>query len=60
MEVCSLRDELNDFKTLETTVYGVSVQNQESHKKFAGKHNLGFPLLKLPNQSRPGMQKFKS
>ena len=45
MEVCSLRDELNDFKTLETVVYGISVQNRESHKKFADKHNLGFPLL---------------
>ena len=45
MEVCSLRDELNDFKVLETAVYGISVQNQESHKKFVDKYSLGFPLL---------------
>ena len=45
MEVCSLWDELNNFETLEVAVYGVSVQNQKSHKKFADKHSLGFPLL---------------
>lgn len=39
------RDRLNDFQALGVQVLGVSVDSVESHKKFAGKHHLNFPLL---------------
>ena len=44
-EACQFRD---DFKTLEALgakVIGVSVDDSFSHKKFAEKYNLPFPLL---------------
>ena len=44
-EACQFRD---DFKTLETLgakVIGVSIDDSFSHKKFAEKYNLPFPLL---------------
>ncbi len=44
-EACHFRD---DFKTLESLgakVIGVSIDNSFSHKKFAEKYNLPFPLL---------------
>jgi peroxiredoxin Q/BCP len=44
-EACQFRD---DFKTLEALgakVIGVSIDDSFSHKKFAEKYNLPFPLL---------------
>jgi thioredoxin-dependent peroxiredoxin len=44
-EACSFRDNLPDFKKLKTAVLGVSVLDTKSKAKFAGKHDLNFPLL---------------
>lgn len=44
-EACSFRDSLNDFKKHGVQVLGVSCDSPESHKKFAEKFHLNFPLL---------------
>ncbi|MCY4359804.1 MAG: peroxiredoxin [Cyanobacteria bacterium MAG APA_bin_95] len=44
-EACHFRDNLTHFQTLGATVLGVSGDDLESHKRFAAKHNLAFPLL---------------
>lgn len=44
-EACSFRDHLNDFKKYDVQVLGVSCDSLESHKKFAQKFKLNFPLL---------------
>jgi peroxiredoxin Q/BCP len=45
IEACSFRDKLNSLRALWTEVVGVSVDSLESHKQFAEKHNLNFPLV---------------
>jgi thioredoxin-dependent peroxiredoxin len=44
-EACAIRDIMPDFKKLKLRVFGVSVQGEKSHKKFAEKYNLPFTLL---------------
>lgn len=44
-EACSIRDMMPDFKKLKLQVFGVSIQDAKSHKKFAEKYNLPFTLL---------------
>lgn len=44
-EACSFRDHLNSLKYHGVVVLGVSKDSVESHKKFAEKHGLNFPLL---------------
>lgn len=41
----SLRDELSRFKAQDTFVLAASVQDLESHRRFAEEENLNFPLL---------------
>ena len=41
----SFRELLSEFKTLGAEIYGVSADPLESHKAFAEKYNLNFPLL---------------
>ena len=45
IEACSFRDKLNSLRALWTEVVGVSVDSLESHRQFAEKHNLNFPLV---------------
>jgi len=45
VEVCSLRDGLSTIAGHDTQVFGVSVQDANSHKKFTEAYNLNFPLL---------------
>lgn len=45
IEACSMRDNLPHFDDIKAVVLGISVDNVESHKKFAQKHNLPFTLL---------------
>jgi peroxiredoxin Q/BCP len=45
IEACSFRDKLNSLGALWTEVVGVSVDSPESHKQFAEKHSLNFPLV---------------
>ncbi len=44
-EACAIRDMMPDFKKLELQVFGISIQNAKSHKKFAEKYDLPFTLL---------------
>lgn len=44
-EACSFRDNYEEFLKYDCQVVGISGDNNESHKKFAQKHNLNFPLV---------------
>ena len=44
-EVCNFRDEIFKLHELGAEVVGVSVDNTDSHRKFAEKYNVPFPLL---------------
>jgi len=44
-EACGIRDRFAEFKKLKAVVLGVSADSVESHKKFADKFTLPFPLL---------------
>ncbi|UCE90525.1 MAG: peroxiredoxin [Pseudomonadota bacterium] len=44
-EACQFRDDIYQLHALGAQVLGVSIDNQESHKAFAEKHGLPFPLL---------------
>ena len=44
-EACHFRDDLFQLEKLSAKVIGVSVDDSESHAKFAKKYNLPFPLL---------------
>jgi len=44
-EACHFRDDIFLFKKVGAQVLGVSIDTQESHKKFAEKYSLPFPLL---------------
>lgn len=44
-EACDFRDNLGQFESADTVVLGVSTDSIKSHEKFAGKHELPFPLL---------------
>jgi len=44
-EACGLRDEYEQFAKLNTLVFGISPDEEKSHRKFIDKHNLPFPLL---------------
>ena len=44
-EACGIRDTFSQFKGLNATVFGVSFDSVESHKKFIEKYGLPFVLL---------------
>jgi peroxiredoxin Q/BCP len=44
-EACEFRDNIFAFKKINTQILGVSLDDAESHKKFAENHGLPFPLL---------------
>jgi peroxiredoxin Q/BCP len=44
-EACSFRDDLAKLEKLGAQVVGVSVDDTESHARFANKYHLPFPLL---------------
>lgn len=44
-EACSFRDDLRQLEKLGAKVVGVSVDDSDSHAKFAEKYHLPFPLL---------------
>ena len=45
IEACSFRDNLSKLKKLNAEVFGISNDNQASHKKFSKKFKLPFKLL---------------
>jgi thioredoxin-dependent peroxiredoxin len=44
-EACSLRDNYDDFLEKGYAVIGVSMDSEKSHKGFASKYSLPFPLI---------------
>lgn len=44
-EACNLRDNFDEFLDKGFSIIGVSGDSEMSHKKFAEKHNLPFPLI---------------
>jgi peroxiredoxin Q/BCP len=44
-EACNFRDNITEIEKLGVQVLGVSKDNVASHKKFAEKYSLNFPLL---------------
>jgi len=49
-EACSFRDLHQDLLKAKLRVLGVSPQDVESHRRFADKHGLNFPLLADPDK----------
>ena len=45
MEACAFRDSYADLQALGAEVWGVSGDDAASHRRFASKHRLPFPLL---------------
>ncbi len=44
-EACEFRDDIFAFKELDCQILGVSLDDEVSHKSFADKYSLPFPLL---------------
>ncbi|MCK5325336.1 MAG: peroxiredoxin [Woeseiaceae bacterium] len=44
-EACEFRDNIFAYRELNAQILGVSLDDVESHKKFAANHSLPFPLL---------------
>lgn len=44
-EACSFKDNMSKLKSLGVQILGISCDDIESHKKFADKYKLNFPLL---------------
>lgn len=49
-QACSLRDGFDTLTKNNIVVLGVSTDDEKSHQKFIGKHDLPFPLLADVNQ----------
>jgi thioredoxin-dependent peroxiredoxin len=47
-QLCNYRDNLDTFADLGVEVLAINPQTDESHRKFATKHKLPFPLLSDP------------
>lgn len=48
-EACNLRDHYNELLSNGFAVVGISPDSEASHKKFAGKYGLPFPLIADPS-----------
>jgi peroxiredoxin Q/BCP len=44
-EACAFRDRMDDYRSGDIQVYGVSLDSPESHRQFREKYGLNFPLL---------------
>ena len=44
-QACEFRDNIFAFREINAQILGISVDDVESHKKFAEKHGLPFPIL---------------
>lgn len=50
-EACTFRDNLPKFKKGQAAVLGVSILDEKSKAKFAGKYDITFPLLADPDHA---------
>jgi peroxiredoxin Q/BCP len=44
-QACSFRDAIDEYKSKDIVVLGVSADDETSHQAFTQKYNLNFPLL---------------
>jgi len=49
-EACEFRDNIFAFREANAQILGISVDDVDSHKKFAEKHSLPFPILADPTK----------
>jgi peroxiredoxin Q/BCP len=49
-QMCSVRDRWSDYMATGAQIVGISTDTVESHKGFAAKYNLPFPLLADPSE----------
>lgn len=49
-QACTLRDAWADLQAADLKVLGVSADSLDSHRRFADKYNLPFPILSDPNK----------
>ncbi len=49
-QACSFRDNIFGFRELDAQILGISVDDVKSHKNFAEKHSLPFPILADPRK----------
>ena len=47
-EACAFRDDIAQLRRMHVALLGISVDDVDSHRKFAQKHGLPFPLLADP------------
>lgn len=50
-QLCDYRDHLGVFQNLGVDVLGINPQSLDSHRRFAEKHGLSFPLLSDEDKS---------
>jgi peroxiredoxin Q/BCP len=53
-QACELRDNIFAFRKADAVILGVSVDDVESHKKFAADHSLPFDILADPTREVSG------
>ena len=51
LQACSFRDNFQDLEQLGAVVWGVSGDDNVSHRRFASRHSLPFPLLSDPGNA---------
>lgn len=49
-EACNFRDNYHKLQSMGVQILGISKDSIESHKKFAEKYNLNFPILSDPDK----------
>ncbi len=59
-EACAFRDDIEKFIAADILVYGVSIDDLQSHVKLKQKFNLNFPLLSDSNKVLVGALGIKS
>jgi peroxiredoxin Q/BCP len=57
-EACNFRDSINKFDKFKVQILGVSKDSVASHKKFAEKYSLNFPILS--DESKKTIKAYKS
>lgn len=57
-EACNFRDSFRELQKLSVQILGVSKDSVASHKKFAEKYNLNFPILS--DESHEVIKKYKA
>jgi peroxiredoxin Q/BCP len=57
-EACNFRDSIDKYQKLGAAILGISKDSEASHKKFAEKYHLNFPILS--NEAKDVIKEYKS